>query len=111
MFEEANKLCQEISVLKRLCFAAKYLNKETPKYWDFVKAFGFMSMDIKPDSRQVEIFMQNLQYLDSDAMEVDQSLLQGFKDIHLELFYYRQTIHASCVEEIYLCELIDQASL
>ena len=71
MFEEASELCQDISVLRRLCFAAKYLNKETPKYWDFVKAFGSMSMDVKPNSKQVEIFIQNLQYLDNNAFEVD----------------------------------------
>ena len=76
MFEEAGELCQDISVLRRLCFATNYLNKETPNYWDFVKAFGFMSLEEKPDSKQVKIFMQNLQYLDSNAMEVNQSLLK-----------------------------------
>lgn len=53
MFEEASELCQDISILRRLCFPAKYLNKETPKYWDFVRAFGFMSVDRKTDSRQM----------------------------------------------------------
>lgn len=81
MFDEASELCQDISVLTRLCFAAKYLNKETPRYWEFVKAIGFKSMDRKPDSKQVEIFMQNLQYLDSDALEVNQSLVQQMQQL------------------------------
>lgn len=81
MFDEASELCQDISVLTRLCFAARYLNKQTPKYWEFVKAFGFKSMDRKPDSKQVEIFMQNLQYLDSDALEVNQSLVQQMQQL------------------------------
>jgi len=55
MFEEASKLCQYVSVLRRLSFAARYLNKETPKYWNIVKAFGYMSSGIQPpDSKQVE---------------------------------------------------------
>ena len=57
MFEEAGELCQDISVLRRLCFATNYLNKETPNYWDFVKAFGFMSLEEKPD-RKPSIFGQ-----------------------------------------------------
>lgn len=80
MFDKASKLCQDICILKRLSFVAKYLNKETPMYWDFVKAFGFKSMDRKPDSKQVEIFMQN-QYLDSDALEGEQSLLQQMQQL------------------------------
>ena len=78
MFAEASELCQNISVLRKLCFTAKYLNKVTPKYWDFVKAF---SMDVKPNNKQVEIFIQNLQYLDNNAFEVDYSLLQQIQQL------------------------------
>ena len=82
MFEEASKLCQDVSVLRRLSFAASYLNKETPKYWDIVKAFGYMSSGIQPpESKQVELFMQNLEYLDNSAMEVDHILIQQLQQI------------------------------
>ena len=77
MFEEASKLCEDVSILRRLSFAASYLNSETPKYWDLVKEFGYTSSTIKPpDSKQVELFMQNLEYLDSSAMEFDHTLTQ-----------------------------------
>jgi len=84
MFEEASELCQDVSILRRLSFATSNLNKETPRYWDFVKAFGFMSASLSakvPDSKEVETFMQNLEYLDNEAMEVDHNLFRQMQKL------------------------------
>ena len=108
MFEEAGELCQDISVLRRLSFATNYLNKETPNYWDFVKAFVFMSLEEKPDSKQVKICKTFNTWTAMLWKWISLyfsrcTSLKDFKVIHLELFCYLLTIHADCVEEVCLC--------
>jgi len=77
MFEEAGELCQDISVFRRLSFATNYLNKETPNYWDFVKAFGFMSLEEKPDSKQAKPSIFEQQCYGSGLQQMHQ--LEGFQ--------------------------------
>ena len=109
MFAEAHELCQDICSLE-VMLCSKVPQQRNPKG---LKAFGFISADVKPNSKQVEIFniwTTMLLRLTSPYFS-RYSSLKDFKDIHLELFYYLQTIHAGFVEEVYLFELINQAFL
>ena len=39
MIEESSNLTSDVSVLRRLLFAAKNINTSAPGYWDLVKRF------------------------------------------------------------------------
>lgn len=87
MLEEANKICSDISVLRRLSFAAATLHRDTPKYWELVTSFGFLKSTgcAVPSSDKVKVLLENVKYLDEDAFDSDINLMkeliqqEGFK--------------------------------
>lgn len=75
MIEESSNLTSDVSVLKRLVFAAKNINASAPGYWDLVRRFGFKHSPEKHDSRKVQIFIENLASLDQESFSSDTELL------------------------------------
>lgn len=75
MIEESGKLTSDVSVLRRLVFAAKNINTGAPGYWDLVRGFGFKYFPEKPDARKVQIFIENLASLDQESFVSDAELL------------------------------------
>lgn len=78
MLQEASVICSDISVLRRLSFAAVTLPRDTPKYWDLVVSFGFLKSSgfAIPSSDKVKVLLENVKYLDEDAFDKDNHLLR-----------------------------------
>lgn len=85
MIEESSNLTSDVSVLRRLVFAAKNINTSAPGYWDLVRRFGFKYSPEKPDARKVQIFIENLASLDQESFFSDTALyteLYQFEGYH-----------------------------
>ena len=80
MLQEAATICSDISVLRRLSFAAVTLHRDTPRYWELVASFGFLKSSgcAIPSSDKVKILLENGKYLDDDAFDTDSHLLREF---------------------------------
>lgn len=76
MLQEASSICSDISVLRRLSFAAVTLHRDTPKYWELVASFGFLKASgcTIPSSDEVKVLLENVKYLDEDAFDTDRHL-------------------------------------
>lgn len=78
MLQEASCVCSDISVLRRLSFAASFLHKDLPNYWELVAKFSFAKSsgcDI-PSIDKVKLFVENLKYIDECAFNTDNDLLR-----------------------------------
>ena len=77
MLQEASSVCSDISILRRLSFAAYTLHKDTPKYWELVTRFGFTksSGSAIPSIDTVKLLVDNVKYLDEGAFNTDDNLL------------------------------------
>ena len=78
MLAEASNLCSDVSVIRRLSFAAINIHKDTPNYWEIVTKFGFRtsSSSVSPCSEKVKVFMENVEYLDGHAFDHDSDMLR-----------------------------------
>ena len=76
MLEEASSVCSDISVLRRLSFAATSLPKDTPRYWELVTEFGFQFSTDVPSCKNVQVLVENMQYMDRGALDTDNCLLK-----------------------------------
>lgn len=85
MLQEACNICNDVSVIKRLSFAAINLQKEMPRYWEFVSKFGLKSSLESPAIEKVKIYFENVEYLDEKAFVSDRDMqkdlleLEGFQ--------------------------------
>lgn len=77
MLQEASEIISDVSVLRRLTFAAATLHRDTPKYWELVSSFGFLysSGSAIPSSDKVKVLLENVKYLDEDAFNSDSHLM------------------------------------
>lgn len=75
MIEESCNLTSNMSVLRRLVFAAKNINTSAPGYWDLVRRFGFKDCPKKPGAKKVPTFIENLALLDQETFLGDTELL------------------------------------
>ena len=75
MLQEASALCSDVSVLRRLSFAAASLPGDTPNYWELVSSFGFSSC-LPPSTDKVKILIENLKYLDEKSFDTDSQFLR-----------------------------------
>ena len=75
MIEESSNLTSDVSVLRRLVFAAKNINTSAPGYWDLVRGFGFKYSPEKPGAKKVQTFIENLALLDQESFFGDRELL------------------------------------
>ena len=77
MLQEASNLCSNISVLRRLTFAATAIPKDTPRYWELVTEFGFQECSISSHlSDKVRILLENTTYLEEHAFDKDNELFK-----------------------------------
>jgi hypothetical protein len=76
MLHEASGVCSDISVLRRLSFAAYSLHRDTPKYWELVTKFSFAKCSgcAIPSIDKVKLLVENVKYLDEDAFNTDSDL-------------------------------------
>ena len=75
MIEESSVLTSDVSVLKRLVFAAKNINTAAPGYWDLVRGFGFKYYSEKPNASKIQTFIENLALSDQESFFSDAELL------------------------------------
>lgn len=75
MIEESSNFTSDVSVLRRLVFAAKNVNTSAPRYWELVTRFGFKHSPEKSDARKIQVFIENLASLDQESFFSDTELL------------------------------------
>jgi len=80
MIEESSNLTADVSVLRRLVFAAKTINTSAPGYWKLVRGFGFKHSSNKADVKKIQIFIENLASLDQESFFSDAELLTELYD-------------------------------
>ena len=68
-------MCSDVSVLRRLSFAAATLPGDTPNYWELVSSFVFSSC-LPPSTDKVQILIKNLKYLDEKSFDTDSQFLR-----------------------------------
>lgn len=78
MLQEASAICSDVSVLRRLSFAAVTLHRDTPRYWELVASFGFLKSSgcVIPSSEKIKVLLENVKCLDEDAFDTDSNLLK-----------------------------------
>jgi hypothetical protein len=102
--EEATTLCSDVSLLRRILFAAWQIPKDTPKYWMVVTNFAFKDKPVKPKYDEVRLLVENTQSLDSEALRCDEELRRELiyhDGFHLEWFSFQTMIHVRCVGAIF----------
>ncbi len=72
------KPVKDISVIRRLEFAARFFPRTMPNYWDTIASF---SLDSKEDrnnmtSEEARLFIENLEVVDQDAVKSDNELIR-----------------------------------
>ena len=85
MIEESSVLTSDVSILKRLIFAAKNINAAPPGYWNLVRGFGFKYYSEKPNLSNIQTFIENLASLDKESFFSDAELfteLYQFEGYH-----------------------------
>lgn len=75
MLQEVAQLTDDVSVVRRLSFAASNLNRDTPGYWELVRKFGYKS-SLLPPIDKVKLALENISFLDKAAFSTDISLLR-----------------------------------
>ena len=77
MLQEASAISSDVSVLRRLFFAAVTLHRDTPRYWEIVASFGFLKSSgcEIPSSEKIKVLLENAKYLDEDAFDTNSNLL------------------------------------
>ena len=87
MLQEASSLTKDVSVLRRLTFAATSLHKDVPRYSELVSRFGFKKNLCPVSEEKLRVFIENVEYLDSGAFIKDRDLFTEL--IHMEGFQGR----------------------
>ena len=68
-FTEILKYSSELSVLRKILFAAVHLPSDMPKYWEAIAEFSSGKTTLTP--AQVKIFVENMQVLNQTAFQTD----------------------------------------
>lgn len=74
MLQEVSDISSDVSVFRRLSFAAISLQKDVPKYWELVGKFGFKSPPENLIIEKIKVFFENVEYIDSKALLSDRDL-------------------------------------
>ena len=78
MLEVIAKYIKDVSVLRRLLFAAVFLSPQLPQFWGLVVEFATLGKDsaksISPD--QARVFIENIQLLHAKAFDTDKDLFR-----------------------------------
>ena len=71
MLQEAISFTSNLSVLRRLMFAADKIPPDTPKYWEIIAKFGFCSSTTTACLEKVKVYIENVKYLYKDSLNDD----------------------------------------
>lgn len=85
MLETIAKYIQDVSVLRRLLFAAKFLPPDIPHFWGLVVEFATVgktsASSITPE--QARVFVENLECLNAKAFDTDQDLFKELMQMEI----------------------------
>ena len=83
IWNEISCITSDVSVLRKCIFAASYLPKDAPNYWETVTDFAFKHSSITPSSAQVRMLLENIDFIDQQAFHSDRSLFEKFiSEVH-----------------------------
>lgn len=78
MLEVIAKYIKDVSVLRRLLFAAVFLSPQLPEFWGLVVEFATLGKDsaqsVTPE--QARVFTENIRLLNAKAFDTDEDLLK-----------------------------------
>ena len=86
MWQDIDSVVPNVSILRRLLFAARHVSKECPNYWNIVADFAFGPCTSKQD---VRLLIENLDFLDDKAFQTDKELM---KELHTSQGYQHQPL-------------------
>ena len=74
---------RDISVVRRIGFAATFFPKTMPAYWESVATFGVLHRQARSNltQEQVRILVENLDVIDKEAFTSDENLLHEIVDM------------------------------
>lgn len=74
---------RDISVVRRIGFAATFFPRSMPAYWESVTRFGVLHRQARSDltPEQVRLLVENLDVLDKEAFTSDEDLLHEIVDM------------------------------
>ena len=78
MATASNPALKDISVIYRMCFAARSLSSDSPNYWSLVSKFaveGKEKHSLSPD--EARIFVENMHILHSDIFDTEEKLTRN----------------------------------
>ena len=107
MLQEISAVCTDISVVRRLTFAAVSLPSDTPGYWELVAKFDYRSCATLPLTSEVQVLLEHIDFLDHSAFESDivlqKELLdqEGFEGHSLGVVF--NNICKVCQGELQVC--------
>lgn len=69
---------KDVSVFRRLSFAANFLPRSMPNYWETVASFSVAHRQSRNNltSEQVQVLTENLEMIDKEAFSTDQDLIK-----------------------------------
>lgn len=80
MFEEIAASVPDVTVLRRLLFAAVHIPKSTPRYSELVTDFAYGACEEKPVPESVRVLLENIEFLSKKAFDTDSQLLEEIID-------------------------------
>ena len=80
--ELVGSVIRDVSVLRRMLFAASYLPQDVPHYWEIVASFSCVNSSISLSADRVKLFMENLQLLSRQAFATDAELTAELLKTH-----------------------------
>ena len=74
---------RDVSVVRRLTFAANFLPKSMPNYWKTVASFNVHHQQARNNltTEQVQLFVENLKVIDPETFTNDQDLVREIADM------------------------------
>ena len=76
---------KDVSVVRRLSFAANFLPRGMPNYWETVASFSVAHRQSRNNltSEQVQVLSENLELIDKEAFATDQDLIKEIVEMPL----------------------------
>jgi len=65
---------QDLTVIHRLCFAARSIPTEVPYYWEIIRDFGIKGKDLILSANDCRVFVENLKVIHEGVFESDTKL-------------------------------------
>ena len=71
MFEEIAASVPDVTVLRRLLFAAVHIPKSTPRYSEVVTDLVYGACEEKPGPESVRVLLESIEFLSTKAFDTD----------------------------------------